>query len=147
MALSGVGQRVTIRLLRAGLHTTADLAPSWALARYGGCRGGLNCGVFVHPPCHRCGLFFGFTHLTGRAIGAGIRAGGNRWQSGKNEANQPCYGQRQAPGHYNPMQSPLRSAGPTESRPPSRSPGWYKDPWGVGRRYWNGTSWPGDTAV
>lgn len=49
-------------------------------------------------------------------------------------------------------QAPLRSPsgatsscspgqGVTEPPPSSRTPGWYKDPWGIGKRWWDGDRW------
>lgn len=80
--------------------------------------------------------FFGFLYLGGRAFGAGLKAGGNRWQAGKNEANA-----------QHGRVPPPPPDGPTTPPPPSPNPGWYRDPWGTGRRYWNGASWTRDTAV
>lgn len=31
--------------------------------------------------------------------------------------------------------------GPTEPPPPSKSAGWYQDPWGIGKRWWDGERW------
>ena len=36
---------------------------------------------------------------------------------------------------------------PTQPPPPSMNAGWYKDPFGTGRRYWDGSVWTEHTAV
>jgi hypothetical protein len=36
---------------------------------------------------------------------------------------------------------------PTSPPPPSLNAGWYKDPFGTGRRYWDGGAWTEQTAV
>lgn len=77
-------------------------------------------------------IVFGFVYLTGRVFGAGVRKGGDLWRSGQHQANQ----------RYADRSSPTRvDEGPSEPAPPSALAGWYKDPWGVGSRYWNGRSW------
>lgn len=51
---------------------------------------------------------------------------------------------REAPGHWDPTKRPSEQpswVGPNEPAPPSTSAGWYQDPWGTGRRYWNGDNW------
>jgi hypothetical protein len=42
--------------------------------------------------------------------------------------------------------SPPSNDGPTEPRPPSTTPGWYGDPWGVGKRWWDGSRWTRQTS-
>jgi hypothetical protein len=47
----------------------------------------------------------------------------------------------------NRMTSPSPVARPTNPPPPSRNAGWYQDPFGTGRRYWDGSAWTEHTAV
>lgn len=82
-------------------------------------------------------VFFGFLYFSGRAIGAGMKYGGNRWRSGTNEADQK---QSRVP----PPPPGTRAANPP---PPSRNAGWYRDPFGTGQRYWDGSAWTEHTAV
>ena len=42
---------------------------------------------------------------------------------------------------------PYQGAGPTQPPPPSKNAGWYKDPFGTGKRYWDGSVWTEHTAV
>jgi len=79
--------------------------------------------------------FFAFLYFSGRAIGAGMKYGGNRWQSGKNEADQRSR-----------MPPPPPGSRPTHPFPPSKNAGWYLDPFGTGRRYWDGSAWTEHTA-
>jgi Protein of unknown function (DUF2510) len=43
--------------------------------------------------------------------------------------------------------TPTKGAGPTQPPPPSKNAGWYKDPFGTGKRYWDGSVWTEHTAV
>jgi hypothetical protein len=53
--------------------------------------------------------------------------------------------QGQRPPGWRP---PSRSQpGPSEPKPHSNRPGWYKDPWGVGERRWDGHYWTRETAA
>ncbi len=70
--------------------------------------------------------FFGFIYLTGRVLGAGVRIGGDLWRTGQHQADQ---------------RNTQMTQRPTQPAPPSSAEGWYKDPWGTGRRYWNGHYW------
>lgn len=85
-------------------------------------------------------LFFAFLYISGRVFGAGVRKGGDLWRSGQHDADRR-YGVRPPPT------PPASKEGPTEPHPPSMHPGWYEDPWGPGRRYWNGVSWTPHTAA
>lgn len=74
--------------------------------------------------------FFAFLYPSGRAIGAaGIKHGGDRWRSGTNEVDR----RDRVP--------PRADNAPSKPAPPSTSPGWYRDLWRVGKRYWDGDSW------
>jgi hypothetical protein len=80
--------------------------------------------------------FFLFLYFSGRAVGAGLKYGGNKWRSGVNEADR----ENNAP-------PPPPGARPTQPPPPSTNAGWYKDPFGTGRRYWDGSCWTENTAA
>ena len=86
-------------------------------------------------------LFFGFLYVSGRVFGAGMRKSGDLWRSGRHDADGRS-GVRPPPAP-----PPASKQGPTEPHPPSLHPGWYQDPWGPGRRYWNGVSWTAHTAA
>jgi len=49
----------------------------------------------------------------------------------------------QPPQHWNVTQPAL--GGPTQPLPSDPRPDWYKDPWGVGSRWWDGQCWTGHT--
>lgn len=51
-----------------------------------------------------------------------------------------------SPGATKPARAEKRSSRPTEPLPPAPAAGWYKDPWGIGQRYWNGGNWTTDTS-
>jgi hypothetical protein len=50
----------------------------------------------------------------------------------------------QAQQHWNVVQS--APGGPPQPLPPSPSPGWYRDPWSAGSRWWDGRCWTGHTS-
>lgn len=80
--------------------------------------------------------FFAFLYFSGRAIGAGMKYGGNRWRSGTHEADR----------QYQTQSPPPPGARPTQPPPPQRNAAWYPDPFGTGKRYWDGTCWTEHTA-
>ena len=43
--------------------------------------------------------------------------------------------------------TPAKGTRPTQPPPPSRNADWYKDPFGTGKRYWDGNAWTEHTAV
>jgi hypothetical protein len=43
--------------------------------------------------------------------------------------------------------APSSQVGPSQPRPVNGDPGWYQDPWGVGKRRWNGSNWTSETSV
>jgi hypothetical protein len=49
----------------------------------------------------------------------------------------------QAQQHWNVQSAP---GGPPQPLPPSPSPGWYRDPWSAGSRWWDGRCWTGYTS-
>ncbi len=53
---------------------------------------------------------------------------------------------QQTPSGSGPRPNSYPAEGPTQPPPPSSNAGWYKDPWGVGKRWWNGRFWTDQTA-
>ena len=43
--------------------------------------------------------------------------------------------------------TPAQGTRPTQPPPPSRNADWYRDPFGTGKRYWDGSAWTEHTAV
>jgi hypothetical protein len=79
-------------------------------------------------------LVLGFLYVTGRILGPGGGNGGGRSRRRRHGSNARDLDPRPT----------ARRTGPRTPAPPSPAPGWYEDPWGVGRRYWNGTNWTAD---
>jgi hypothetical protein len=76
------------------------------------------------------------------AIAVGVAAGLGGWHLWR-KGNTTAPGPGSKPG---PWIAPKPPAGPTEPKPYSTTPGWYPNPWGMGKRWWDGAHWTRETS-